>query len=102
VTVGAARDLVLFLYALSDEGTGRSFQSEPLLNLAGLGIADGDRPFRHFAQPIIFAPRTTIRMDVTPKTDYVGELYVALHGYKVLGGPGTPTGRAIRKAMRSR
>src|SRR5262245_39167754 len=33
---------VQFLYALFDEGTGREFQSEPLLNTAGLGTPSGD------------------------------------------------------------
>jgi len=87
---------IQFLYALSDRGTGRSFQSEPLLNIAGLGISDGDRPFRYFATPIVFAPRSTIQLDVIPKTDFRGELYVTLHGYKVLGGAGTPTGHRLR------
>ncbi len=86
---------VQFLYALYDKGTGRSFQSEPLLNIAGLGISDGDRPFRYFATPIVFAPRSTIQLDVIPKTDFRGELYVTLHGYKVLGGAGTPTGHKL-------
>lgn len=84
---------IQFLYGLFDEGTGREFQSELLLNTAGLGKDDGDRPFRHFASPITFAPRTTIRLDMLPKSDFKGELYVVLHGYKTLGTPGTPTGR---------
>ena len=87
---------VQFLYALSDKGSGRFFQSEPLLNIAGLGISDGDRPFRYFATPIVFPPRSTIQLDVIPKTDFRGELYVTLHGYKVLGGAGTPTGHKLR------
>ncbi len=91
---------VLFLFALHDEATGRAFQSEPLLNIAGLGIADGDRPFRHFAQPIMFAPQTQIRLDVVPKSEFKGELHVVLHGYKVLGGAGSPTGRAGRRRTR--
>lgn len=89
-------DRVQFLYALYDKGTGRSFQSEPLLSTSGLGISDGDRPFRYFATPIVFAPRSTIQLDVIPKTDFRGELYVTLHGYKVLGGVGTPTGHKLR------
>lgn len=86
--VVGARDLdVQFLYALFDEGSGREFQNEPLLNIAGLGAADGKRPFRYFAQPINFAPRTTIRMDVTELGDFRGELHVSLHGYKALAAP---------------
>jgi hypothetical protein len=92
--VPPAPEQIQFLYALFDEGTGRAFQSDPILNTAGLGTADGDRPFRYFATPITFAPQTTIRMDVTEISPFPGELHVVLHGYKVLGEAGTPTGRA--------
>ena len=91
--VSAPADEIQFLYALFDEGSGREFQSEPLLNIAGLGISNGDRPFRYFARPITFDPLSTIRMEVTEKSDFEGELHVSLHGYKVLGSPGSPTGR---------
>ncbi len=99
---GMAPERIQFLYALHDEGTGRAFQSEPIFNLAGLGIANGDRPFRYFAVPITFMPRTTIRLDITPKSEFHGELHVVLHGYKVLGSPGTPTGRATKRHRLSR
>lgn len=82
---------IQFLYRLMDEGTGREFQSDPILNTAGLGIADGDRPFRQFAVPIVFEPLTTIRMDVIEKSTLPAELHVALHGYRTLGSAGTPT-----------
>lgn len=95
-------DEVQFLYALSDEGTGRSFQSEPILNTAGLGDAKGDRPFRQFAAPITFAPRTRVKMEVTELQQVKGSLYVSLHGYKVLGGEGTPTGVASEAERRRR
>lgn len=88
---------VRFLYGLHDQGTGRELQSEPLLNTAGLGAADGVRPFRRFAQPITFAPRSTIRLDVVPKFELRGELQVVLHGFKVLGGAGTPTATTRRR-----
>lgn len=97
--VGAPPEQIQFMYAIFDEGSGREFQSEPILNIAGLGISNGDRPFRYFAQPITFAPQTTIRMQVTEVSDFEGELHVALHGYKALGGAGTPTGR-VRQGMR--
>jgi hypothetical protein len=100
--VSAPSDEVQFLYALFDEGSGREFQSEPLLNTAGLGISNGDRPFRYFARPITFAPLSTIRMEVTEKSDFQGELHVSLHGYKVLGSPGTPTGRGQTPVRRRR
>ncbi len=92
-TVSAPPERIQFLYALSDQGTGREFQSAPMLNVAGLGGADGRRPFRAFAQPITFQPRTTIRIDVTEQTEARAALHIALHGYKALGGAGTPTGR---------
>lgn len=91
-TAVAPPERVQFLYALFDEATGRAFQNEPILNIAGWGIADGDRPFRQFSPPIHFAPRSTIRLEVTPKSEFAGDLQVVLHGYKVLGGAGTPTG----------
>lgn len=102
--VSAPSGEVQFLYALFDDGTGREFQSEPLLNTAGLGISNGDRPFRYFARPITFDPRATIRMEVIEKSDFRGELHVSLHGYKVLGSPGTPTGRTQsgRRRLRQR
>jgi hypothetical protein len=98
--VAAPADRVQFLYAFFDDATGREFQSEPILNIAGLGIADGDRPFRYFARPIIFRPQSTIRLEITEKTTFRGELHVSLQGYKVLGGAGTPTGRAVQRAAR--
>jgi hypothetical protein len=100
--VSAPSDQIQFLYALFDDGSGREFQSEPLLNTAGLGSSDGDRPFRYFARPITFEPRSVIRMEVTEKSDFQGELHVSLHGYKVLGSPGTPTGRSQTARSRPR
>ena len=89
--VGSPSELIQFKYAIFDEGSGREFQSEPILNIAGLGSASGERPFRHFAQPIVFRPRSTIRMEVTEVSDFKGELHVSLHGYKVLGDLNSPT-----------
>jgi len=86
---------IQFLYAISDAGSGREFQSEPLLNTAGLGDPRGIRPFRQFAVPIVFEPRTTIRMQITELQTTKGALHVSLHGYKVLGGAGTPTGATV-------
>ena len=91
--VGSPPEQIQFLYAIFDEGSGREFQNDPILNIAGLGISDGDRPFRYFAQPIAFAPQSTIRLEVTEVSAFKGELHISLHGYKVLGGAGTPTGR---------
>jgi hypothetical protein len=100
--VGSPSELIQFKYALFDEGSGREFQSEPILNIAGLGSAGGERPFRYFAQPIVFRPRSTIRMEVTEISDFKGELHVSLHGYKVLGGSDTPTAVAPRGRVRRR
>lgn len=94
--VGAPPESVQFKYAIFDEGSGREFQSEPILNIAGLGSANGERPFRNFAQPIVFRPRSTIRMEVTEVSDFKGDLHVALHGYKVLGDQNSPT--AVRQS----
>lgn len=101
-TIGAPPENIQFKYALFDEGTGRAFQSDAILNTAGLGIADGGRPFRTLAQPITFATRTTIRMDVIEVSRFAGTLHVALHGYKLLGTSGTPTDvhRQIRRWRR--
>jgi hypothetical protein len=95
-------DQIQFLYSLFDEGSGREFQSEPILNIAGLGISNGDRPFRYFAKPIAFAPRTAIRLEIREISEFKGQLHVSLHGYKMLGGPGTPTGRAVSARGRGR
>lgn len=100
--VGSPSELIQFKYAIFDEGSGREFQSEPILNIAGLGSANGERPFRYFAQPITFLPRANIRMEVTEVSDFTGELHVSLQGYKVLGEPNTPTGVAQRRTGATR
>jgi hypothetical protein len=91
---------VQFLYALSDQGTGREFQSDPILNIAGLGAADGKRPFRYFARPITFAPLATIQMEITELSAFRGALHVSLHGYKMLGGARSPAGQRTRAPRR--
>lgn len=96
----AAASQVQFLYSLFDEASGREFQSAPILSIAGLGAADGKRPFRYFAQPIAFSPLATIRMDVTELSDVRGELHVALHGYKVLGDTPTQTSPPVVRRRR--
>jgi hypothetical protein len=98
--VGAPAERVAFKYALFDQGSGREFQSEPILNIAGLGSPDGKRPFRYFARPIEFAPRSIIRMQITEVSAFQGELHVSLQGYKTLGQPGTPTGSRLQRHRR--
>jgi hypothetical protein len=100
--VGAPPERVAFKYALFDQGSGREFQSEPILNIAGLGSADGKRPFRYFARPIEFAPRSTIRLQITEVSAFQGELHVSLQGYKTLGTAGTPTGPRLQRRRRTR
>jgi len=53
-----------FKYSIVDSGTGRELQNQPIYNIAGLGKADGDRPFRPFPKPMMFLPRSTIRIEV--------------------------------------
>jgi len=91
---------VQFLYTLIDEGSGREFQSDSILNIAGLGIPNGDRPFRYFAKPIVFDAMTTITMRITELSRFVGELHVSLQGYKTLGGANTPTSAMRQRARR--
>jgi hypothetical protein len=78
-----------FKYSLVDSGTGRELQNRPIHNLAGLGESTGQRPFRPFAKPMLFMPRSTIRIEIEEISEgliYTGaQLYIVLHGYKVLG-----------------
>ncbi len=94
-----------FKYSIVDSGSGRELQNQPIHNIAGLGESSGERPFRPFAKPMVFMPRSTIRIEVEeisegpiygyedPQTKQrIGaELYIVLHGYKMLGyGTGSP------------
>ena len=78
-----------FKYSLVDSGTGRELQNRPIHNIAGLGESSGERPFRPLAKPMLFMPRSTIRIEVEEISEgplYVGaQLYIVLHGYKMLG-----------------
>src|SRR5262249_33342780 len=51
-TGAVAAEEVSFLYSIDVVGSGRELQNKAIHNIAGLGIANGDRPFRPFAQPI--------------------------------------------------
>jgi hypothetical protein len=79
-----------FTYSIIDSGTGRELQNRSIHNVAGLGSPDGRRPFRPMAKPMLFQPRSTIRVVVDEFS--VGPLYeqaqlfIVLHGYKILGG----------------
>jgi hypothetical protein len=78
-----------FKYSIIDSSAGRELQNKAIHNIAGLGSADGDRPFRPMAKPMLFMPRSTIRIqveEVSQNSIYVGaELFIVLHGYKILG-----------------
>jgi hypothetical protein len=75
---------VSFRYAIFDSGTGRELQNKPVHNIAGLGIANGDRPFKKFARPMIFLPRSTIRVEAEERFGR-GTLFLVFQGYKILG-----------------
>jgi hypothetical protein len=83
-----------FKYSIVDSGSGRELQNKPIHNIAGLGEPNGFRPFRPFAKPMVFMPRSTIRIEVEEISEDVGEgtpfyngaqLFIVFHGYKMLG-----------------
>jgi hypothetical protein len=80
-------EAVSFRYEISDTGTGRDLQNQPLHNIAGLGIANGDRPFKRLARPMIFLPRSTIRIRVEERFGR-GNLFFVFQGHKLLGVTG--------------
>jgi hypothetical protein len=78
-----------FKYSITDSGSGRELQNLAIHNIAGLGESTGQRPFRPMAKPMIFMPRSTIRIEVEEISEgplySKAELYIVLHGYKMLG-----------------
>jgi hypothetical protein len=88
-----------FKYSIVDSAIGRELQNQPIHNIAGLGEATGDRPFRPLAKPMLFLPRSTIRIEIeeisegplygyddpVTKQRIGAELFIVLHGYKMLG-----------------
>jgi len=87
-SVRNARD-VSFLFNIVDSGTGRELQNLPVHNIAGLGKSSGERPFRMLARPLAFLPASSIRIQIEQQTHEVdGTLFIALHGYKILGAAG--------------
>jgi hypothetical protein len=84
-TGAVAAEDVSFLYSLDVSGTGREYQSKPIHNIAGLGIANGDRPFRPFAKPVMFEPKSSVRIQVEEISGPAGTLSIVLQGYKMLG-----------------
>jgi hypothetical protein len=74
---------VSFRYGLHDTGVGTELQNQLLHNIAGLGSAAGDRPFKRFFPPMQLFPRATLRLEVQEHGGR-GTLFVALHGFKRL------------------
>ena len=78
-----------FKYGIVDSGSGRELQNRPIHNIAGLGEPNGERPFRVLPRPMVFMPRSTVRIEVEEITDdgttEGAELFIVLHGYKKLG-----------------
>lgn len=78
-----------FKYSIVDSGSGRELQNQPIHNIAGLGEATGERPFRPLAKPMLFMPRSTVRLEIEEISEgplYANaELFIVLHGYKILG-----------------
>jgi hypothetical protein len=86
-----ASEEISFLFSLVDSATGREFQDQAAHNLASLGKSNGERPFRLLAQPFHFAPRSTLRVQITERTEGVrGTLFIVLYGYKLLGASSCP------------
>jgi hypothetical protein len=93
-------DDVSFRYAIFDTGTGRELQNQPINNIAGLGIANGDRPFKRFARPMVFQPRSSIRVTVEEKFGR-GTLFIVFQGYKLLSPlPASQASTTVRRTMR--
>lgn len=84
-TGAVAAEEVSFRYSIDVVSTGRELQNKEIHNIAGLGIANGDRPFRPFAKPMMFEPRSSIRIQITEISGPLGTLFIVLQGYKMLG-----------------
>jgi hypothetical protein len=90
-----------FLFTIVDSATGRELQDEPIHSLASLGRSDGERPFRMLAQPLMFQPRSTVRLQVIERSDDVrGTLFIVFYGYKLLATNCPPAAPAPRAAGR--
>lgn len=81
---------VSFRYAITDGGTSRDLQNIAIFNIAGLGSADGKRPFRPLLRPLELFPRSTLKVSIV-ETYGRGELFLVFQGYRlqnpVAGGP---------------
>jgi hypothetical protein len=70
-----------FRYRFFDDGRGIELQNIFINNVAGLGTASGDRPFKQLAAPLRFLPRSTFRVTVEEILGR-GRLYIVLQGYR--------------------
>src|SRR5262249_44753792 len=84
-TGAVAAEEASFLYSFDFVGTSQELQNKEIHNIAGLGIANGDRPFRPFAKPMMLKPRSSIRIQVIELFCPPGTLNIVLQGYKMLG-----------------
>lgn len=92
-------DDVSFRYSIFDTGAGRELQNQAINNVAGLGIANGDRPFKRLARPMLFQPRSSIRLTVEERFGK-GTLFIVFQGFKILNP--APVNQAATPARRIR
>jgi hypothetical protein len=93
-------DDVSFRYSVFETGTGRELQNKPINNIAGLGIANGDRPFKKLARPMVFQPRSSIRVTIEEHFGR-GTLFIVFQGYKLLtAAPSSFAPQPIRRHRR--
>jgi hypothetical protein len=92
---------VSFRYSIFDGGAGRELQNQPINNIAGLGIANGDRPFKRLARPMLFQPRSTIRVNVEEQFGR-GTLFIVFQGFKLLSGATATVSQPTSQARRTR
>lgn len=97
------REEISFLFSIVDSGTGRELQDEPTHNLASLGRSDGERPFRLLATPLMFQPRSSIRVQVIERSDGArGTLHIVFYGYKIIAGSAACPEPEILRILASR
>jgi hypothetical protein len=90
---------VSFRFGWHDTGVGVDLQNQLLHNVAGLGRADGERPFKRLTPAMQLFPRATLRLTVQEHLGR-GSLFFALHGFKRLDVGAVPAVAAT--ALRAR
>jgi hypothetical protein len=77
------RESLSFTYSIIDKGSGRELQNQPIHNLAGLGRPDGTRPFRELAVPYVFAPNSSVLIEIREIVTIRGvTIHMDFQGYK--------------------